>query len=485
MEKQTGASQKPFRVVIVGAGIVGLSLSHALQLAKIDHVVLEKHREIVSVRGAALMIWPGIARVFDQFGILKDIQATFTPVSAEYDRYPDGSVYCVGDNVQTVGKAFELPVILFDRMRCVTHLYEGLPDQSFIRTNSRVDRVEHTKTGVKVYLTDGTVEEGDIVVGADGVHSIVKQLMWDYAAKNESDALPELHKNPLYSDFKAIFGTSEMKDMPELGPSDVHVVNGYNTNKLVFTQPGKVLWALMYRDEHEQPPTPFRPTQQEQDEIAARFKDLKLVGNITVGDLYKNKTRAGVLSLEEGILNKWHSGRMVLVGDSAHKMTADLGMGANTAIESAVVLVNLLHGALKDDPNRHFSQDEISDLFAKYQKKRYPAAKIWMELSGKVTRSRSYESLWARFFVTQIAPMPWMQKMKSAKFIQVLAKTAKLDFVSTRTINENAEGWKQVPENKGNGASWVAYALVTSVVGVGLSYAAVLKWGLPASFSMA
>lgn len=55
MGKQNGSLQKPFRVVIVGAGIVGLSLSHALQLANIDHVVLEKHSKIVSVRGAALV----------------------------------------------------------------------------------------------------------------------------------------------------------------------------------------------------------------------------------------------------------------------------------------------------------------------------------------------------------------------------------------------------------------------------------------------
>ncbi|KAH7405963.1 hypothetical protein DE146DRAFT_630660 [Phaeosphaeria sp. MPI-PUGE-AT-0046c] len=485
MEKQTGASQKPFRVVIVGAGIVGLSLSHALQLANIDHVVLEKHSKIVSVRGAALMIWPGVARILDQFGILKDIQATVTPVSAEYERYPDGSINAVGDNVQMVGKRFELPVILFDRMRCVTHLYDGLPDQSFIRTNSRVDRVEHTKTGVKVYLTDGSVEEGDMVIGADGVHSNVRQLMWEHAAKNEPQALPELDKDALYSDFKAMFGASEIKDMPELGPADVHVVQGYGTTKLVFTQPGNVYWALMYKDEHEQPPKPFRPTQQEQDEIAARFKDMKMVGNITLGDLYKNKTRAGALNLEEGIVSKWHSGRMVLVGDSAHKMTADLGMGANTAIESAIVLVNLLQRALKDDPCRHFSQEEISDLFGEYQETRYGAAKKWMELSGKVTRTRSYESLWARFFITQIAPMAWLQKIKNEQFVQALAKTAKLEFAPTKTINENADGWKQIPGDQSTGAPWVAYALVTSVVGVGLSYAAVLRWGMPASFSMA
>jgi FAD dependent monooxygenase len=56
MAKQEQTSKKPFRVVIVGAGLVGLSLSHALQLANIDHVVLEKHEKIVSIHGAALVL---------------------------------------------------------------------------------------------------------------------------------------------------------------------------------------------------------------------------------------------------------------------------------------------------------------------------------------------------------------------------------------------------------------------------------------------
>jgi FAD dependent monooxygenase len=85
-------STKPFRVIIVGAGIVGLTLSHALQLAKIDHVVLEKYEEVKSVKGAALIIWPNVERVFDQFGFLPRILSTITPVSAEYRRWPDGSV---------------------------------------------------------------------------------------------------------------------------------------------------------------------------------------------------------------------------------------------------------------------------------------------------------------------------------------------------------------------------------------------------------
>jgi FAD dependent monooxygenase len=90
MAKEDVTSDKPFRVVIVGAGIVGLSLSHALSLANIDHVVLEKHNKIVSLHGAALMFYPGVARILDQFGIYKRIQATVTPITSECQRWPDG-----------------------------------------------------------------------------------------------------------------------------------------------------------------------------------------------------------------------------------------------------------------------------------------------------------------------------------------------------------------------------------------------------------
>lgn len=71
---------------------MGLSLSHAFQLANIDHVVLEKHSEVISVRGAAIIIWLGVARIFDQFGFLEKLHKATTPISKETTRWPDGSM---------------------------------------------------------------------------------------------------------------------------------------------------------------------------------------------------------------------------------------------------------------------------------------------------------------------------------------------------------------------------------------------------------
>lgn len=48
-----------------------------------------------------------------------------------------------------------------------------------IKLNKRVEIIEHTVNGVRVLIIDGTIEEGDIVIGADGVYSIVRSQMWE------------------------------------------------------------------------------------------------------------------------------------------------------------------------------------------------------------------------------------------------------------------------------------------------------------------
>lgn len=275
-----------------------------------------------------------------------------------------------------------------------------------------------------------------------------------------------------------IYGVSEQKDLPDLGPADVNMVFGHDVTKLLFTQPGIAYWAIVYKDEYSQPPKPYRPDTKEQEEVAHRFKDIKLTENLRLDDLWKNKTRVGLLNIEEGILDKWHAGRIVLVGDSAHKMTADLGMGANMAIESATVLVNLLQHASSQTENYHPSQTELDTLFSRYQSKRFERAKRFVSISGSVTRMRSYQSLWGRFFIGYIATLPFMQRFQARKMMEGMAKAPKLEYVGTRTINEEAEGWQlgKKKEEKGGNGGWVAFVLVTSVVGFAVSYAAMVKW---------
>lgn len=67
---------EPFRVVIAGAGLVGLTAAHILTKAGIDFVILEKHKTIIPPVGSVMTLWPQTFRVFEQLG-LNDILESF------------------------------------------------------------------------------------------------------------------------------------------------------------------------------------------------------------------------------------------------------------------------------------------------------------------------------------------------------------------------------------------------------------------------
>lgn len=80
-----------------------------------------------------------------------------------------------------------------ERRNFLRIVHEQLPDKSRIRTGKRVVDVVDNEDGVSVKLDDGTTEEGDVLIGCDGVHSTVRELMWrnanlttpDYISTNE------------------------------------------------------------------------------------------------------------------------------------------------------------------------------------------------------------------------------------------------------------------------------------------------------------
>lgn len=217
-----------------------------------------------------------------------------------------------------------MPPILFDRQSCVAHLYDNLSDKTKIKLNKRVKRIEHTERGVRIILADGTIEEGDIAVGADGVHSVVRQQMWDYASEFEPETVPEADKLAMFSEYDAMFGVSKLTGEPRdygISASESNMIMGQGVTKLFFQQRGMQYWALVFKDKYNQPPKRSKATDQDLEDVATRFSEVPLNENVKFKDLWGTRTRAGLLTIEEGVLSQWHAGRIVLVGDSAHKVS--------------------------------------------------------------------------------------------------------------------------------------------------------------------
>ncbi|KAF2416531.1 FAD/NAD(P)-binding domain-containing protein, partial [Tothia fuscella] len=161
-----------FRVVIVGAGPTGLAIAHCLSAAGKELVVLERRGSIVQETGASLGLWPQSVRLLHQLQLLDAARHISEPLKLSYHFDQDGK-----EISKMIEKRHGYPFMLFERMRFVEMLYENLPGQSRVKTCKYVVGVEQNKEGVKVQLDDGTCKRGDIVIGADSVHSFVRGQM--------------------------------------------------------------------------------------------------------------------------------------------------------------------------------------------------------------------------------------------------------------------------------------------------------------------
>jgi 2-polyprenyl-6-methoxyphenol hydroxylase-like FAD-dependent oxidoreductase len=96
---------------------------------------------------------------------------------------------CIGKIIYTNTHAFSevcscrtgYPNWVYERRYIVEKLYNHLWDKEKVYFGKRVEKIEHSQDGVKVFCTDGSDFSGHIVVGQDGVHSTVRKEMWRLA----------------------------------------------------------------------------------------------------------------------------------------------------------------------------------------------------------------------------------------------------------------------------------------------------------------
>ncbi|KAK8062459.1 hypothetical protein PG997_014556 [Apiospora hydei] len=442
-----------FRIIVVGAGVAGLTASHCLQKLGIDHVVLEKQAKVAPPLGASISMWPHGLRILNQLGCLQDIKTSAVPLNRFLCRDPDGRLIHDNTLYTHVQENHGIGFFPLERQRFLQILYDGLPDKSPIRTGQAVGDVKQFSDRVEVRLSTGEIEVGDMVLGCDGVHSLVRGVMWDYATKTSPGLIQAKEKASLKTSWKTLIFITP--GIPALGERDLTVTYNDGFTFLVTSQPDAVYFFVIFR--REKPLTwPKREyhTEADVEKLAAQVIDKPVTDQLMFGEVWKRRTRASVVSLEEYVLEHWHHGRIVLAGAPEH------GAGGNSAIEGIASLMNHIHRVLPLEQKQTRTRLDISSMrnhkpsgtalnmaFAAYQSERQHRMRELMDLSTMVAKMHTYATPLHRFMANWM--MPLLDDRKFADRVGAyIAAAPKLDFLPDVSFTSGRLPWKSSTDGR-------------------------------------
>ncbi|MFZ0902642.1 MAG: FAD-dependent monooxygenase [Mycobacterium sp.] len=166
------------RILVVGAGVSGISVARGLLRDGHDVAVFDQ-RPNVTVGGGAVTIWSNGATVLDQLGV--DMDGAGQLLSAVRVMTSTGRPLATMDLNAMVNR-LGASVRMVPRRILLERLLKGFPIDR-VRCNSRAVGVVSTPNGVRVDFEDGSSANGDVLIGADGLHSVVRGIVGAQPAK--------------------------------------------------------------------------------------------------------------------------------------------------------------------------------------------------------------------------------------------------------------------------------------------------------------
>ena len=307
------------KALIIGGGIGGLAAAIALRQAGIDAEVLERTEAIEEV-GAGISLWANAIDALDAIGVGHVIRAASVEYTVGGLRTADGSVLTQVSADELV-RAFGTPVIVMHRADLVAALLGAIAPGT-LRLGSRCLSVRQDDRGVTAQLADGRTAAGDLLIGADGLNSVVR------AALHGSNP-------PTYA------GCTAWRAVVPFDTRAIRATETWGAGNLFGQVPirgNRVYWYAA-----KSAPPGERPA-------AAKAELLRLFSgwHEPIGALIEAADESAILQndiFDRAPLRSWGHGRITLLGDAAHPMTPFLGQGGCQALEDAVVLGRRLRNA--------------------------------------------------------------------------------------------------------------------------------------------
>ena len=350
------------QIAIIGAGIGGLASAALLTRAGHEVRVYEQAPRFARV-GAGIQMAPNAVKVLRGLGIEERVRGiafqSEVALSREWNTGEVTSALTLGREVE---ERFGAPYLFLHRADLHAAIESVVP-QGIVRLGTKLTAFEQDGTGVELAFADGSRARADMVIGADGVHSFVRETLFG----------PEAPRFTGRVAYRTTFAASRLKT--PIAPArtkwwgpDRHMVVYYVTAALdelyfVTSVPEDASWM-----------TP---------ESWSAKGDLEALRMAYVG--FHPEVQAVLEAcpevykwalLDRDPLPRWCQGRIALLGDACHPMTPYMAQGAASALEDAAVLTRCLDGV---------SPAGIEKAFALYEATRKPRASAIQTSSSKNT----------------------------------------------------------------------------------------------------
>src|SRR6201996_5988683 len=305
------------RILVVGAGVSGISVARGLLRDGHDVAVFDQ-RPNVTAGGGAVTIWSNGATVLDQLGV--DMSGAGQPLSAVRVMTSTGRPLATMDLDAMVNR-LGASVRMVPRRILLERLLEGFPADR-IRCNSRAVRVVNDGNGVRVDFEDGGSVEGDVLIGADGLHSVVRDVVGAPAAKSTG--------------WCSWQGLVTLPDIPD--PNVARMMIGEHGNLGLWPAGGCALqwwFDLPWSPDFVRPQRPIEMIRQH----FAGWSDLvdEVLATLTDDDLAPSPFPHFRHPIPGA-----GAGAVTLLGDAAHTMPPTLAQGTNQALLDTMVLCKAL-----------------------------------------------------------------------------------------------------------------------------------------------
>ncbi|KAG9062245.1 hypothetical protein KI688_006577 [Linnemannia hyalina] len=371
-ERSVMHAKRP-KVLIVGAGLGGLALGMILEKSDTPYEIFERAPEVKPL-GSAISLTSTSAPLFKQLGLWDELLSLSKELDAiQVVTHPGLETAFIIPAVENAAKRYGAEARLLPRPILYDLMLRQIPKER-IHLGKKILSTQQGGNSVLIRCTDRSEYEGDILVGADGAYSAVRQNL--YAQLKMDNKLPASDALPLPFTNVCLVGQTRpltLEEFPDLAKAKSQFKNILSKDKpyawITFTteQSSICYLCIQFLDsESSKDNDAFKNSEWGPEAAQAmcnEVKDFPIVSGgekqLTLGDLFNwsSKDLISKVMLEEKIFKTWGHCRTVLMGDG--------GEGGNSAFHDAITLANYIH-ALPDHP----IAEEIEDAFKLYKKER-------------------------------------------------------------------------------------------------------------------